>query len=80
MKTVMYKGHKIEIKTLSKEKVFYDGKEVSNKWSVTGATHIFRVIEDGEEIQYEVMIDTRWHGFSFWCVVRRKGEIIYTDR
>jgi len=80
MLVVMHKNHKIEIKMLGKEKIFYDGKEVSNKWSVTGATHVFRVTEDGEDVQYDVKIGTRWHGFSWWCEVRRKGEIIYTDR
>ena len=80
IKTVVFKGHKIEIEGFGKEKVFYDGKEVSSKWSMTGATHIFRVIEDEEEVQYEVMIGTRWHGLSFWCEVRRKAEIIFTDR
>jgi hypothetical protein len=80
MLVVMHKNHKIEIKMLGKEKIFYDGKEVSNKWSVTGATHVFRVTEDGEDVQYDVKIGIRWHGFSWWCEVRRKGEIIYTDR
>jgi len=80
MKTVVYKGHKIEIKGWGKEKVFYDGKEVSSKWSMMGATHIFRVAEDGEEVQYDVTIGMRWHGLSWWCEVRRKGEAIYTDR
>lgn len=58
MKTVMYKNHKIEIKEMGKEKILYDGKEVSNKWSMLGTTHIFRVNEDGDEIQYEVKIGT----------------------
>lgn len=83
MKTIMYKGHKIEIPGMSltgKETVLYDGRVVSSKRSVTGATHIFRVNEEGEDVQYEIEIGTRWHGFSSWCTVRRKGEIIYSDR
>lgn len=80
MKTVISNGHKIEIKGWGKEKVFYDGKEVSSKYSMTGTTHIFRITEDGEEVQYEIMIGSHWHGLSWWCEVRRKGEIIYTDR
>lgn len=80
MKTIIHNDHKIEIKGWGKEKIFYDGKEVSSKWSTTGGTHVFRVVEEDEEVQYEVTFGTRWHGFSYWCEVRRKGGIIYTDR
>lgn len=80
MKTMIINGHKIEIKEWGKERILYDGKEVSSKHSLMGATHIFRVAEDGEQVQYEIMIRTRWHGFSWWCEIRRKGEIIFTDR
>jgi hypothetical protein len=80
MKTVVYNNHKTEIKMVDKEKIFCDGKEVSSKWSATGATRVFRVVEDGGDIQYEVVIGTCWHVLTYWCEVRRKGEIIYTDR
>ena len=80
IKTVRYQGHNIEIKALVWEKIFYDGKEVSNKLSLTGTTHSFRVMEDGEEVHYEVTIGTRWHCLSWWAEVKRKGETIYTDR
>lgn len=63
-----------------KEKVWYDGELVSSKFSVTGATHLFSVIEDGKEIQYEVEIGLRWHSFSAWVTVRRNGIVIFTDR
>lgn len=83
MKTIIYEGHTIDINVSSwtgDEKVLYDGKEVSSRWSVMGATHVFLVTENGEDIQYEVMIGPRWYLLSWWCVVRRKGEIIYSDR
>lgn len=83
MKSIIYKGHKIEISGWSltgKEKVLYDGNVVSSKYSVCGSTHIFRVNEEGEDILYEVELGTRWHGFGWWCTVRRKGEVIFTDR
>ena len=80
MKTIMYNGHKLEIKGLGREKVYYDGQEMSSRLSMFGASHVFRVKEAGEDVQYEVIFGTRWHGCSYWCEVRRKGEIIYTDR
>jgi hypothetical protein len=83
MKTVIANGHKIEIKGMGLtgvEKVFYDGYEVSSKFSMSGSTHVFTVTENGESIQYETRIGMQWHGLSWWCEVRRKGEIIYTDR
>ena len=83
MKTVFHQGHKIEVPGMSlmgREKVLYDGREVSSKVSMTGATHVFRVIENGEEVQYEVEIGTRWHGFTSWATIRRNGVLIYSDR
>ena len=80
MKTIVYNSHKIEIQGWFKERVFYNGTEVSSKVSVLGSTHVFRVSEDGEDIQYDVQLGTRWHGCSWWCEVRRQGIVIYTDR
>ena len=80
MTTIATNGHTIEIKALGSERIFYDGKLVSKKFSIFGSTHIFRTEEDGENIQYEIDIGTRWHGFSFHCTVRREGKIIFTNR
>ena len=83
MKTITYDGHKIEVSGMSltaMEEVLYDGATVSKKRSVTGSTHIFNVKENEEEIQYEVEIGTKWHGFSAWTTVRRNGKIIFSDR
>lgn len=83
MKTIFYKGHKIEVPGMSAtgmERILYDGKAVSAKRSLTGATHVFRVTEGGEEVQYEVELGTRWHGFTAWATIRRNGVTIYTDR
>ncbi len=82
MKTVIHNGHKIEApgSTLTGlEEVRYDGEVVSSKRSILGATHVFVVEEDGETVQYEVQIGTRWHGFSATCTIRRAGELLFTD-
>jgi hypothetical protein len=83
MKTVMYGGHRIEIPGMSltgKEEIKYDRKVVSSRHSMFGATHVFSVREDGDDVQYEVVIGTRWHGFTCWAIVRRNGRVIYSDR
>jgi hypothetical protein len=60
MRIVTCKGYTIGIKFFGTEKIFYDGKEVSRKNSLFGATHIFRVNEDRKEVQYEVKIGLRF--------------------
>ena len=82
VKTITYDGHKIEvsISIFAKEEIKYDGKVMSSKYSVTGSTHIFNVIENDDNIQYEVESGIRWHGFSLWNTVRRNGMVIFSDR
>ena len=80
---IKYNGHSIEIKKnqlTGKETVCYDGKEVSSKFSIGGATHVFSIDEENQSIQYEVEINLRWHGLSGSTTVRRNGQIIFTDR
>jgi len=80
MRTIINNGHKIEIKSFGTEKIYYDSQLVSSKNSILGATHVFQVNEENEEVQYEVRIGTRWHGLGFWVEARRRGQLIYTDR
>ncbi len=83
-KTVLYNGHSFEIRRMGfivNETVHYDGREVSSKRSVLGAVHAFRVQEKGEEVQYEVQLGTRWlGGDAYWCVIRRNGKTVFSDR
>ena len=80
MKTVIHNGHRIDVSYTfwGKEKIFYDGKEVFNKFSVSGSTHVFKVTEHGREVEYEVAFKVDVWGS--WCEVRCDGEMIYTDR
>jgi len=83
MKTLMYMGHRIDApgSTLTGlEIVRYDGNEVSRKRSVLGANHRFEVRERDENVEYEVRIGTRWHGFSATCMILRNGELLFSDR
>jgi hypothetical protein len=83
VKTIAINGHKLEISSTSltaKEVIKYDGNIVSDKRSVSGATHIFNVKENDEDVQYEVEIGFRWHMCSAWATVRRNGVVIFSDR
>jgi len=78
MKTIVYNAHQIQITNGLKEQVKYDGTVVWSGHTWAGGTHVFRVKEDGEDVDYEVEQGTRF--FFVWTVVRRNGRVIYTDR
>ena len=80
MRTIVYGGHTIQVKTFGTEKIHYDGQLVSSKNSWSGATHIFSVKEDAENVQYEVEIRSRALGLDDCVIVRRNGIIIFSDR
>jgi hypothetical protein len=51
VKTLVYDGHKIEFSAMSltgKERVLYDGKDVSSKRSVTGSTMSLELTKAGK--------------------------------
>ena len=83
-KTVVYKGHTIEIKRTysGTEIVLYDGEQVSSKMSIFRPTHSFQIVEDNERVQYTVMMRPRMMtlGMSLWFEVKRNGMIIFSDR
>ena len=63
IKSFNVKGHQILVDLmadgLGKEAVYYDGKEVSSARSVLGGIHKFTVVEEGQEVNYEVMMKAR---------------------
>ena len=61
MRTIVYNEHQIQLPGMSltgKEEVKYDGRVVSSKHTMFGGTHVFKVKEDGEDVDYEVDIGT----------------------
>ncbi len=71
------KSNSIEIHNsiLGNETIFYNGKEVSKKWSLLGKKHEFSVIENGKETKYKVEIGLRFAtGVS--CNIYRNDEAI----
>ena len=79
LRTIIYNGHSIDIKAEGEEIIHYDGKEVSRKSSLFGATHVFKVSESDEMVEDKIKIGTR-RVFSPWCEVSRDDAIVYTER
>ena len=82
MKTITVgKNHTIRLETtfMGQKKIFYDGTcmtEGGNGFS--GSNFIFTVLEDGENVHYE--ISTRVSlGWDPHITVRRNGLAIYSD-
>lgn len=81
MKTIYYEDNKIEVSEQSwtgKEFVRYNGEIVSQKRTLTGGTHMFRVKEKGQMVSYEVEISMGL--MTAKSTVRRDGVIIFSDR
>src|SRR3989304_10026600 len=76
---LIYNGHEIEITAFETRKIFYDGTLISAKKSIFGSTHIFTVIENVENVQYEIKIGLKWHGLQEKISIRRNGRIVYSD-
>ncbi|MHA1797880.1 MAG: hypothetical protein ACTSVY_05465 [Candidatus Helarchaeota archaeon] len=79
---LMHNGHKIEIKLyfFGKEKIFYDGKEVSDKSSLLSTKHEFEVEEDGEKVKYQIDIIKKLRTLAtinpISYIIKRNGETI----
>jgi len=84
MPIIRYGNHVIECKTgmslTGKEVILYDGREVSKRHSMSGATHVFSTREDDEEVTYEVEVGTAAWGFRSYTTVRRNGVVIYSNK
>ena len=82
MRVLVVNGNKIEIDLLSlfsgKETIYYNGEIVSQKKSLWGSLHSFKVKENGVDAQYEIKVGM---GFPIMAtvVIRRNGELLYAD-
>lgn len=79
MITLRYNDRTIRIKPVSptsKETVWYEDEIVSQRHSLTGATHRFTVDEFGMEVDYEVKIRTSWNSLGVLVQVRRNDKLI----
>src|SRR3989337_3932661 len=76
---LIYNDHEIEITAFETRKIFYDRTLISSKKSIFGSTHIFTVIENGENVQYEIRVGLKWHELQEKINIRRNGRIIYSD-
>jgi hypothetical protein len=82
MRVLVVNENKIEIDLLSlfsgKETIYYNGEIVSQKKSIWGSLHSFKVIENGGDVQYEIKVGV---GFPIrsTVVICRNGELLYAD-
>ena len=83
MKTVLTpSGHQLSVNGISlkdREIIWHDNVVVSDKFSVTGGTYFFEVMEEGKGVQYEVKFGMRWNG-TCWHEMRMDGKIFFADR
>ncbi|MEN0005068.1 MAG: hypothetical protein AAF798_13035, partial [Bacteroidota bacterium] len=65
--TLFHEDNQIEIHNslLGQETVYYNGEEVSSKWSLFGKLHSFTVEENEELIEYKVTTLLHLHGVGF---------------
>lgn len=75
-------GHSIEFfnNILGLETVKYNGQVVSQKRTMFGGLHTFQVMEEGEQISYEIEVKTRWHGLGYYFNVRRNGVLFFNNK
>jgi len=82
MRILLVNGNKIEIDLVSlfsgKETIYYNGEIVSQKKSLFGGLHTFKVVENGVDAQYEIKVGM---GFPIRATVeiKRNGELLYAD-
>ena len=66
--TLFHNGNQIEVHNsmMGKETIKYNGEVVSSKSSFFGAKHSFWVEEDGDHVEYKVLISFNWKiGIAF---------------
>ena len=76
--TLFHNGNQIEVHNsmMGKETILYNGEEMSSKSSFFGARHEFWVIEDDEDVKYEVLISFNWKiGIAF--DIYRNGDPLF---
>ena len=81
MKLIKVDGNNIEVLNngIGQETIKYNGEEVSKKFSLMGATHIFTVNEGGAAALYEAKLTNSWHGMSVSIQVKKNGNTVYSE-
>jgi len=82
-KTVVYNDNKIEIGSkpfLGGGRIFYNNVPVDAKVFLGRTACIFVAVENDRYVQYEITIRLRWHFLGFYTIVKRQGQILYSDK
>lgn len=83
MITVIDENHEIQVSDgywTGKEKVFFDKRLVSEKWSIGGSHHIFSTPNGKDTINYEVEINLRWHWLGKYIIIRKNGKVVFSNK
>lgn len=81
--TVVYDTNKIEIGAkpfVGEGVIFYNNVPVEANSSFGSITSVFVAVENNRHVQYNVTIRLRWHCLSFYTIVKRQGQILYSDK
>jgi hypothetical protein len=82
MRVLVVNGNKIEIDLISlfsgTETIYYNGEIVSQKKSLWGGLHSFKVVENGTETHYDIKAGIGLP-FKSTVVIKRNNELVYAD-
>ena len=78
--TILVNGHQIEAENTwsAKEIVRYDGRVVSERRTLWGSSHFFKVYETGGQVNYEVTFTPSFID-RISIIIRRNGIIIFSN-
>jgi hypothetical protein len=83
LKTIIHNNNKIEIQDkplIGEEVIFYNNKLIPPMGTFGNVTNVFVVFEQGSYVQYDVEFSLRWHCMGFKTTIKRREEIIYSDK
>lgn len=77
--SVYHNGNEITFKNTiwGREVIYYNDKEMSNRYSSFGLTHQILAKEDGEAVEY--LIRTGMNGYGAVCNIWRNGAILLRE-
>ena len=82
-KTVIYNNNKIVVLPkpfIGKETILYNNTLVPSVGKIGSVTNVFVAVEQEKFVQYDIKIALRWHLMSFYTIVKRQKEIIFSDK
>lgn len=82
-KIIIYNNNKLEIASksfFSQGSVIYNNIPIATKGFFAGLTSAFIAIENNRHVEYNITIGLRWLCLRFYTIVKRQGQVIYSDK